>query len=42
MKSNRKAQGAMEYLMTYGWAIIVVMIVGENNQEKKWKRMNFC
>lgn len=28
MKSNKKAQGAMEYLMTYGWAIIVVMIVG--------------
>ncbi len=28
MKSNKKGQGAMEYLMTYGWAIIVVMIVG--------------
>jgi len=27
MKS-KKAQGAMEYLMTYGWAILVVMIVG--------------
>lgn len=25
---NKKAQGAMEYLMTYGWAILVVMIVG--------------
>lgn len=23
-----KGQGAMEYLMTYGWAIMVVMIVG--------------
>jgi hypothetical protein len=28
MVSKRKAQGAMEYLMTYGWAILVVMIVG--------------
>jgi hypothetical protein len=26
--SSRKGQGAMEYLMTYGWAILVVMIVG--------------
>jgi len=25
---NKKAQGAMEYLMTYGWAILVVIIVG--------------
>ena len=25
---NRKGQGAMEYLMTYGWAILVVIIVG--------------
>ncbi|MFH1721485.1 MAG: hypothetical protein ABH950_02645 [Candidatus Altiarchaeota archaeon] len=25
---SRRAQGAMEYLMTYGWAILVVMIVG--------------
>ncbi|HHQ45164.1 MAG TPA: hypothetical protein ENN13_03400 [Candidatus Altiarchaeales archaeon] len=25
---GQKAQGAMEYLMTYGWAILVVMIVG--------------
>jgi len=25
---GRKGQGAMEYLMTYGWAILVVMIVG--------------
>ena len=24
----RKGQGAMEYLMTYGWAILVVVIVG--------------
>jgi hypothetical protein len=23
-----RAQGAMEYLMTYGWAILVIMIVG--------------
>jgi hypothetical protein len=28
MKFGRKGQGAMEYLMTYGWAILVVMIVG--------------
>jgi hypothetical protein len=26
--SNRKGQGAMEYLTTYGWAILVVMVVG--------------
>jgi len=25
---GRRGQGAMEYLMTYGWAILVVMIVG--------------
>ncbi len=25
---NRKGQSAMEYLMTYGWAIIIVIIVG--------------
>ncbi|HHQ45165.1 MAG TPA: hypothetical protein ENN13_03405 [Candidatus Altiarchaeales archaeon] len=25
---GRKAQGSMEYIMTYGWAILVVMIVG--------------
>ncbi|MDD5112023.1 MAG: hypothetical protein PHG85_05720 [Candidatus Altiarchaeota archaeon] len=25
---KQRAQGAMEYLMTYGWAIIVVMAVG--------------
>jgi uncharacterized protein (UPF0333 family) len=25
---NSKGQGAMEYLMTYGWAILVVIIVG--------------
>jgi hypothetical protein len=25
---GRKGQGAMEYLMTYGWAVLVVMIVG--------------
>ncbi len=27
MRKN-KGQGAMEYLMTYGWAILVVMVVG--------------
>ncbi len=27
-KINGKGQGAMEYLMTYGWAILVVLIVG--------------
>jgi hypothetical protein len=25
---HKKGQGAMEYLMTYGWAILVVVIVG--------------
>jgi len=25
---NKKGQGAMEYLMTYGWAILVVLVVG--------------
>ncbi|MFH1126364.1 MAG: hypothetical protein V1703_04500 [Candidatus Altiarchaeota archaeon] len=25
---GRKGQGAMEYLMTYGWAVLVVMVVG--------------
>lgn len=28
MMMKKRAQGAMEYLMTYGWAILVVMIVG--------------
>ncbi|MBD3388521.1 MAG: hypothetical protein GF416_05575 [Candidatus Altiarchaeales archaeon] len=28
MFSHRRGQGAMEYLMTYGWAIIVVMVAG--------------
>jgi len=27
MKS-RKAQGALEYLMTYGWALLIIVIVG--------------
>ncbi len=27
MKTNRKGQAAMEFLMTYGWAILVVLIV---------------
>ena len=26
-KTKRKAQAAMEFLMTYGWAIIVVLVV---------------
>jgi hypothetical protein len=26
-KGNRKAQSAMEYLMTYGWAILIIAIV---------------
>jgi hypothetical protein len=26
--SGGRGQGAMEYLMTYGWAILVVMIIG--------------
>src|SRR3989338_7838061 len=25
--NNRKAQAAMEFLMTYGWAILVVLVV---------------
>lgn len=28
MKKNQKAQGAMEYLMTYGWAIVVIVAIG--------------
>jgi len=28
MKSNKKGQSAMEYLMTYGWAILIVIIAG--------------
>src|SRR3989338_6386745 len=27
MVINRKAQAAMEFLMTYGWAILVVLVV---------------
>jgi len=27
MRFNRKAQAAMEFLMTYGWAILVVLVV---------------
>ena len=27
-KTKSMGQGAMEYLMTYGWAILVVMVVG--------------
>lgn len=26
--NNRKAQSALEYLMTYGWAILIIVIVG--------------
>ncbi len=25
---ERKAQGSMEYLMTYGWAILVILVIG--------------
>jgi len=28
MKPRRRGQAAMEYLMTYSWAILVVMLVG--------------
>jgi len=28
MKTLNRGQGAMEYLMTYSWAILVVMLVG--------------
>jgi len=28
MGVSKKGQGALEYLMTYGWAILVVMVVG--------------
>jgi uncharacterized protein (UPF0333 family) len=27
MKGNKKGQAALEYLMTYGWAILVIVIV---------------
>ncbi len=27
LKGNRKAQSAMEYLMTYGWAILIIAVV---------------
>jgi len=27
-KTNMKGQAAMEYLMTYGWAILIVLVVG--------------
>ncbi len=27
MFGNKKAQSAMEYLMTYGWAILIIAIV---------------
>jgi len=26
MRCGRKAQGSMEFLMTYGWALLVVLI----------------
>jgi hypothetical protein len=26
--SNKKAQGAMEYLMTYAWAILILAVIG--------------
>ncbi len=26
-KSGKKAQSAMEYLMTYGWAILIIAVV---------------
>jgi hypothetical protein len=28
MTTNGRGQGAMEYMMTYGWAILAVMVVG--------------
>ncbi len=28
MKKHMKGQGAMEYLMTYGWALLVIVVVG--------------
>ena len=28
MASQRKAQSALEYLITYGWAILIIVIVG--------------
>lgn len=27
-RRQRKGQGAMEYLMTYGWALLVIVVVG--------------
>ena len=28
VKVNKKGQGALEYLMTYGWALLVIVVVG--------------
>ena len=28
MKGKRKGQGALEYLMTYGWALLIIVVVG--------------
>ena len=28
MKTQRKGQGALEYLMTYGWALLIIVVVG--------------
>ncbi len=28
MRAERRAQSALEYLMTYGWAILIIVIVG--------------
>jgi len=28
MKKCKKGQGALEYLMTYGWALLIIVVVG--------------
>ena len=28
MKGKQKGQGALEYLMTYGWALLIIVVVG--------------
>ena len=27
-KAHKKGQGALEYLMTYGWALLIIVVVG--------------
>ncbi|MDD5112301.1 MAG: hypothetical protein PHG85_07135, partial [Candidatus Altiarchaeota archaeon] len=39
MKISSRAQGAVEFLMTYGWALVIVLIVGV--VAWKWGVFNF-